>query len=270
MAAPANGAKAAAEPRSERLKRQHAQFEELREKAKAAHQQLQELEAKASLLRQKQPEDPAALDALFNELRGLIVPRHPLPAGAKFVEQAQMGAAETERWQALQKQGALAALPPQACVQVLTKEDTLETGAVSRLVFRFFGPRQEVRAWLLASLSEKTQKANARMLLWPEAPQPFERLYPVAGECLVSLHSQDGVTMHVAVSRYRLPPLIAPDEATPPRPKTAAPRELDGVVEAEPDSILPTGHRGGLEMPSQPSSLARLPFSALDGPEMPG
>lgn len=232
---PAGVGRKRSETHSEKLKRLNKQREDWEEKAKAAHQRLLELEARAGVLRQKQPVDQGALDGVFNGLRETINSRHSSPAGAKFVGKAEMGAAETERWQKLQKEGALADLPAQARVQMLTQDDSRELGALSNISFRFSGAREDVRAWLLASVSEKMQKAYARMLPWPETPQPFERMCPVAGGCLISLYSLDGLTIHVVVSQYRLPPMIAPDEATPPRPKTAAPKELEGVVDVEPD-----------------------------------
>lgn len=187
----------------------------------------------AALLTQKHPADQGALDAVCNELRELLAPRHRLPANAKFVGKAQLDAASTKKWLALQKQSTLADLPPKAQVQLLAKEAGWD--------FRFHGARADVRAWLLASLSEKMQKANADRLAWPDAPLPFERFYLLMNHCVVSLYSPDGLTIHVMIQRPRPSRLIAPDEATPPMPKTAAPQELNGVVEAPLDGPLAAG-----------------------------
>lgn len=125
-------------------------------------------------------------------------------------------------------------MPSEALVQVLKDRDTVRVGSTSVDYFRFTAPREAVRAWLLASLSEKRQKSQSKWLEWPEAPESFERTYFATDECLITIHCPDGKLVQVTVQKRKRPILIAPDESTPPKPKTAAPRELEGVVSAQP------------------------------------
>jgi len=57
---------------------------------------------------------------------------------------------------------------------------------------------------------------------------------------VITIHSKDGELVQVMVEKRKRPILIAPDEATPPKPKTAAPKELEGVVSVDRQRRLPS------------------------------
>jgi len=210
------------------------------------HVKLDELKAKMKALRDEKPFNQTAYDELVKEIYRLAFHE---PAGpAEYVGTIETRPVELARWQEVQKSGGLAALPSEALVQVLKERDTLFLGASSSFYFRFSSAREEVRKWLLASLSEKRQKSQAKWLQWPEAPEPFDRAYFATDECQITIHSPDGKVVHVTVVKRKRPILIAPDEATPPTPKTAAPKELEGVVSAD------------SQWPAHPVLLMKNPF----------
>lgn len=75
-------------------------------------------------------------------------------------------------------------------------------------------------------LSLVSQFLRGLCLNWPEQPAALN-------DCQITVQCLDGETVLVSLSKQKPRILIAPDEATPPTPKTAAPKELEGVVRVE-------------------------------------
>ncbi len=200
------------------------------------HTKQDELRAKLKALKGEKPFNQTAYDELVKEIYRLSFREQAGPA--EYVRAIETRPIELARWQEVQKSGGLAALPSEALVQVLKDRDTVHVGSTSVDYFKFAASREAVRAWLLASLSEKRQKLQAKWLQWPDAPEPFDRAYFATDECVITIHCPDGKLVQVTVEKRKRPILIAPDEATPPKPKTAAPRELEGVVHIESQELF--------------------------------
>lgn len=96
---------------------------------------------------------------------------------------------------------------------MLTPQDTVDIGAVSIFRFRFTAARAAVHAWLVASLSERKKRTFAKELLWPDAPQPLERVYYLASGGQVLVQSLNDQTVRVIVTCHKLPPLITSETA---------------------------------------------------------
>lgn len=200
------------------------------------HVKLDELKAKLKALKGEKPFNQTAYDELVKEIYRLSFREQAGPV--EYVRAIETRPVERDRWQEVQRSGGLAALPSEALVQVLKDRDTVRVGSTSVDYFRFTAPREAVRAWLLASLSEKRQKSQSKWLEWPEAPESFDRVYYATDECVITIHCPDGKLVQVTVQKRKRPILIAPDEATPPKPKTAAPKELEGVVHIESQELF--------------------------------
>lgn len=164
----------------------------------------------------------------------LIVPddaspdmRYTADAAASDTSRVAMRRVEAEQWKGLQVQGRLAPLPECAVVSEMAQRDP------RWLQLEFSAPREAARRWLLDSLSEQMRARQAAALLWPAVPEVFQRSYTAADRCDITVQYGDADLIHVIISKQKPRIMIAPDEATPPRPKTAAPRALDGVVNAE-------------------------------------
>lgn len=172
----------------------------------------------------------------------------PKPASAAQIRQQsddaiRMRPADADNWKFLKSKGLLADLPAEAAVPILSERDRQHSSGFFQ--FRFSAPRAAVRRWLLESLRVKEGHEEA-FLNWPDQPAAFYRTYSVPNDCQIVVHCPEGETMHVSISKKKPIILIAPDEATPPMPKTAAPKELEGVVRVEnlapfvwPDSSSP-------------------------------
>lgn len=139
--------------------------------------------------------------------------------------------ADEDRWQGLQRQGNLAPLPAGTVAKTPSARDKLHMSGW--FFFRFTAPRAAVHSWLVASLSEKMREQQAPSLLWPEAPAAFNRTYQAANECEILIQCDETDRAYVSITKKKPRILIAPDEATPPTPKTAAPRELEGFASAK-------------------------------------
>lgn len=195
---------------------------------------LEELYEVRNQLRQSAGEGPlstaaqAAMDKLRKSEQILSVHSQVSQVPAKSVRVGQMSSADAERWKAVQKAAALADLPLEAMAHTTGAEPKGSGGAFNTTQFWFSAPRDKVHAWLMASLSERAKKAHATMPPWPEAPALFHRTYFTGEDCTITLHSLDGKTVFVDVTRRRNSPMI-----TPPTPRPTAPRALDGVVHAE-------------------------------------
>lgn len=155
---------------------------------------------------------------------------------------ATMRPADADRWKGLQVQGLLAALPANAVVRPLSERDKQHTSGW--FWFEFSTTRDVAHRWLLDSLTEQMRQEQAAMLQWPDPSQPFRRNYQAANDCHITIHRGDVDLIHVIISKQKPRIMIAPDEATPPRPKTAAPRELEGVAHVN------RNKRNGLPNPS--------------------
>ena len=133
-----------------------------------------------------------------------------------------------DRWRLLKKKGVLADLPAKA---VIPKPGTWMVEWASP--FQFTAPRDEVKLWLANSLGDAPRKHYEKQQPWPEKPGVFDYIYEGFGDCMIHIKTLDAETVEVRLwlqSRGQKPFLIAPDEAVPPTPKTAAPKELSGVV----------------------------------------
>lgn len=163
---------------------------------------------------------------------GAVLP--PTGANAAFAGEAEsvtLRPADADRWQLLKKHGGLAPLPAGSKIPVLSaREKEHNTGSNQ---FQFSTQREAAHRWLMDCLTVEQQHEYSLLLQWPAPPEAFRLTYELANGCRVTIHCADGENVHVTVSKDKRPPMIAPDEATPPQPKTAAPRELDGVVDAE-------------------------------------
>jgi cell division protein FtsI/penicillin-binding protein 2/beta-lactamase regulating signal transducer with metallopeptidase domain len=142
----------------------------------------------------------------------------------------RMRATDADNWKFLQGKGLLADLPAEAVVPVLSERDKQHSSGFFQ--FRFSAPRAAVRQWLLESLRVK-EGHEETFLNWPDPPKTFHLTYSALNDCQITVHGQDGGKVHVSISKKKPLILIAPDEATPPTPKTAAPKELEGVVSVE-------------------------------------
>lgn len=142
----------------------------------------------------------------------------------------RMRATDADNWKFLKGKGLLADLPAEAVVPVLSERDKQHSSGVFQ--FRFSAPRAAVRHWLLESLRVKAGH-EAEFLNWPDPPKTFHLTYSALNDCQITVHGQDGGRVHVSISKRKPLILIAPDEATPPTPKTAAPKELKGVVSVD-------------------------------------
>ncbi|MGV3663375.1 MAG: M56 family metallopeptidase [Prosthecobacter sp.] len=195
--------------------------------------ELGELRFKIKVLEKEQPLNEAVINELKKSEQDLAARWHASQVPPKAVPANRMSSGNIKNWKAVQKEGVLADLPKEAIAHV-AKAEPVETRVSPDIVrFWFSVPREEAQRWLMASLSEKAEVLQSKMLSWPDGQEPFYRIYFMAGHCTIHLHSLDGKTVCVQITKHKRPVLIAPDEATPPRPKTAAPRELDGVVSAE-------------------------------------
>ncbi|MEZ5385572.1 MAG: penicillin-binding transpeptidase domain-containing protein [Prosthecobacter sp.] len=227
------------------------------------HVKLGELTVKLKALKGEKPFNQTAYDELVKEIFRLSFREQAGPA--EYVRDIETRPIERDRWQEVQRSGGLAGLPSEALVQVLKDRDTVRVGSTSVDYFRFTAPREAVRAWLLASLSEKRQKSQAWGLEWPDAPESFERTYFATDECLITIHSPDGKLVQVTVQKRKRPILIAPDEATPPKPKTAAPKELEGVVSGQ---LVPEAYEVSIaeSAPAAPGMFTALSTAAATSP----
>lgn len=156
----------------------------------------------------------------------------PKPASKAEIRQQsdaaiRMRATDADNWKFLRSKGLLADLPAEAVVPVLSERDKQHSSSVFQ--FRFSAPRVAVRRWLLESLRVKAGQEET-FLNWPEPPETFNRTYSAVDGCQIMAQCPDGETVYVRISKQKPRILIAPDEATPPTPKTAAPKELEGVV----------------------------------------
>lgn len=136
-----------------------------------------------------------------------------------------------DRWRLLKKKGFLADLPASA---VIPKPGTWMVGVA--YPFQFTAPREEVQLWLAGSLGDAPRKYYEKEQPWPEKPGVFAYTYEGFGDCMIHIKTLDAETVEVRLwvqSRGPKPILIAPDEAAPPTPKTAAPKELSGVVSTD-------------------------------------
>ncbi|MGV3663376.1 MAG: penicillin-binding transpeptidase domain-containing protein [Prosthecobacter sp.] len=163
----------------------------------------------------------------FPDTAGLDAPPPP-KASAQATGIAGMRPADVDRWKGLQVQGLLAAFPGNAVVRPMSERDKQHT--YGWFWFEFSTTRQAAHRWLLDSLTDQMRKEQAVLLQWPDPSQPFRRNYEAANDCHITVHRGDVDIIYVTISKKRPRIMIAPDEATPPRPKTAAPRELEGVA----------------------------------------
>ncbi|WP_395752647.1 M56 family metallopeptidase [Prosthecobacter sp.] len=122
-----------------------------------------------------------------------------------------------DQWAVLKKAGLLADLPAEATAISGIQKGKGTSAFEGTLVFRFSAPRDVARCWLLACLYQSKQTEEAP-LQWPDPPEAFQRSYVAAGKCGINVHCPDGKTVHVTVSRWQKPILIAPDESQQPRP----------------------------------------------------
>jgi beta-lactamase regulating signal transducer with metallopeptidase domain/membrane peptidoglycan carboxypeptidase len=141
-------------------------------------------------------------------------------------------------WKLLQRKGHLADLPAQA-VTTPPKPGNVTYGT---LPFQFTAPREAAQRWLAASLGDVIGKYYDKAQPWPVKPGVFDYTYEGFGDCMIHIKSLDAETMEVRLWWSPKAPkriLIAPDEATPPAPKTAAPKELSGVASSSTQKAAP-------------------------------
>lgn len=119
------------------------------------------------------------------------------------------------QWATLKKAGLLADLPAEARPMGGSNKRGGDSRFNSAGEFCFYAPREAAHRWLLACLY---QSKESKETSWPEPPAAFHFSYRVAGNCSLWVHSTDGSTVYVAVSRNRRPIYIAPDESQQPRP----------------------------------------------------
>jgi len=185
------------------------------------------LRAKIKVLEAESPPNLAAIDAMKKSEQTAAAQWHALGVPAQMVHAGQMSPADREKWQVLQKHGALADLPQEAAAHVAATKHVELFGGGDITYFWFSAPREDVHRWLTASMSEKTKRMHAKTPPWPDAPQPFFRIYAMQSGCNITLHCLDGKTVVVKISKHKRPVLI-----TPPGPKTTGPKKLNGVVSA--------------------------------------
>jgi beta-lactamase regulating signal transducer with metallopeptidase domain/cell shape-determining protein MreC/beta-lactamase class D len=151
-----------------------------------------------------------------------------------------------DRWRLLKRKGFLADLPAKA---VIPKPGTWMVEWASP--FQFTAPREEVQLWLANSLGDAPRKHYEKRQPWPEKPGVFDYIYEGFGDCMIHIKTLDAETVEVRLwlqSRGQKPFLIAPDEAAPPTPKTAAPKELSGVVS---NDALPKENAGKMKFDAE-------------------
>jgi len=158
----------------------------------------------------------------------------------------RMRPVDADNWKFLKSKGLLANLPARARPFDLGDRHP-ERQVKSVQTFHFLASREEVRRWLVESLRVKAGHEET-FLNWPDPPKAFNRTYSAANDCQITAHCPDGGTVHVSISKPRPLILVAPDEATPPTPKTAAPKELKGVVSVD------------SQWPAPPAVLMNAPF----------
>ena len=151
-----------------------------------------------------------------------------------------------DRWRLLKRKGHLADLPAKA---VIPKPGTWLAGAASP--FQFTAPREAVQLWLASSLGDGMRKYYEREQPWPEKPGVFDYTYEGFGDCMIHIKTLDAETVEVRLwlqSRGPKQILIAPDEAAPPSPKTAAPKKLSGMVS---NDALPMADAGKMKFDAE-------------------
>ena len=177
--------------------------------------------------------DFSTLDEVFVMELKTGAPDQGAAAPTKPADQAQdadilMDPQLADRWRLLKRKGYLADLPAKA---VIPKPGTWMVGAA--YPFQFTAPREEVKLWLAGSLGDAMRTHYDKEQPWPEKPGVFDYTYEGFGDCMFHIKTLDAETVEVRLwlqSKGTKQILIAPDEAAPPTLKTAAPKELSGVV----------------------------------------
>lgn len=153
------------------------------------------------------------------------------PSAAQIRQQSddaiRMRPAAADNWKFLRSKCLLADLPAEAVVPVLSERDRHHSSGFFQFLFSL--PRDAARRWLLESLRVKAGHEE-EFLNWPERPAAFYRTYSALNDCQITVQCLDGETVRVSLSKQKPRILIAPDEAAPPTPKTAAPKALEGMV----------------------------------------
>ncbi len=143
------------------------------------------------------------------------------------------------QWRLLRRKGFLADLPAEAVLPA--KPDSPESAGG---IFLFTAPREAAQRWLSESLGETLRKHYEKQQPWPEKPGTFDYTYEGLGDCMMHLASLNADKVEVRVWRKQPKSiLIAPDEAAPPTPKTAAPKELSGAVSNETQPMVDAGQK---------------------------
>ena len=115
----------------------------------------------------------------------------------------RMRPADADKWKFLRSKGLLADLPAEAVVPVLSERDKQHSSGAFQ--FRFSAPRTAARQWLLESLRVKAGHEET-FLNWPDPPKAFYLTYSALNGCQITVHGQDGGTVHVSISKKK--PLI--------------------------------------------------------------
>ncbi len=132
----------------------------------------------------------------------------PKPASAAQIRQQsdaaiRMRPDDVDKWKFLRSKGLLADLPAEAVVPVLSERDKQHSSGAFQ--FRFSAPRAAARQWLLESLRVKAGHEET-FLNWPDPPKAFYLTYSALNGCEITVHGQDGGTVHVSISKKK--PLI--------------------------------------------------------------
>ncbi|MDB6004985.1 MAG: hypothetical protein JWR15_1972 [Prosthecobacter sp.] len=132
-------------------------------------------------------------------------------------------------WKLLQRKGFLADLPEKAVIMP-SKLGNMTYGSFP---FQFNASREDAQHWLSNSLGDVMRQHYNKQQPWPVKPGVFDYIYEGLGDCMIHIKTLDAETVEVRLWLKGQAPkrmLIAPDEAAPPTPKTAAPKELSGVA----------------------------------------
>jgi len=132
----------------------------------------------------------------------------PQPASQAEIRQQsdaaiRMRPVDADNWKFLKRKCLLADLPAEAVVPVLSERDKQHSSGFFQ--FRFSAPRTAARRWLLESLRVKDGHEET-FLNWPDPPKAFYLTYSALNECQITVHGQDGGTVHVSISKKK--PLI--------------------------------------------------------------
>jgi cell division protein FtsI/penicillin-binding protein 2 len=157
-------------------------------------------------------------------------PQEPTPLKGKTTSAADpdiiMDPQFARSWKLLQQKGHLADLPAKA---VLTSK--FGSGLLRVAPFQFTAPREAAQQWLANSLGDGMRTYYDKQQPWPEKPGAFDYTYEGFGDCMIHIQTLGAETVEVRLwFKFKKSLLIAPDEATPPAPKTVAPEELSGVA----------------------------------------